>query len=111
MTMSEVHPTGTQLDRIERGVNQLNERMARLEERQNNQGASIESHGERIQEHAVRLSAIEVKQAVIDQAAESTSKRLFGRWAAAGSVVLVLLGAAASTVGKVLADLLNTGAQ
>ncbi|WP_299231694.1 hypothetical protein [uncultured Halomonas sp.] len=98
--MTEVSVKGSQLDRIESGVNELNQRMARLEERQYSQGVKMETLEMRTDDHAVRLREIEVAHAVNKATMTQGQQRLLGRWAAVGAVALVLLSAVGSAVGK-----------
>ena len=100
--MTEVSGQGSQLDRIEAGVNELNQRMARLEERQYSQGVKLETLEVRIDDHAVRLREAEVAHAVSKATMTQSQQRLLGRWAAVGAMGLVALSAVGSAVGKAL---------
>lgn len=101
--MTEVSPNGgSQLDRIESGINELNARMARLEERQHSQGVKIETLEIRNDDHSVRIREIEVDHAVSKATMTQGQQQLLGRWATVGAVALVILSAVGSAVGKAL---------
>ncbi|MDR5867937.1 hypothetical protein [Halomonas koreensis] len=107
--MSQVPSNQTQLDRIEAGVAELNKQVAQMQERQNSQGAKIEAHETHLTDHSQRLREVETRHAVAEAMGKQGHKRLMGRWSAAGAVLMLLLGAFLSIVGKVLADLITTG--
>lgn len=100
---TEIPSRDTQLDRIEAGINQLNERMGRMEERQNNHGATLESHASQLGEHSVRIRSVELQHAVAAASSTQTSTTLNGRWAAVGAVALVILAAIGGYVGRLIA--------
>lgn len=99
--MAEVPSSQTQLDRIESGVRELNERMARLEERQHSQGAKLEAHETHITDHSQRLRAVELSHAVAEATGSQQHRRLLGRWAALGAVVLTFASIAGGWLARV----------
>lgn len=105
--MTEVSVKGSQLDRIEDGVNELNSRMARLEERQYSQGVKMESLEVRTDDHAVRIREIEVAHAVNKATMTQAQQQLLGRWATVGAVALIVLSAVGSAVGKALTNIMG----
>ncbi|WP_040478037.1 hypothetical protein [Halomonas smyrnensis] len=116
--MSEVTQSGSQLDRIETSIGDLRQlnaqildRLTRMEERQNTHATEMGKLEARVDDHSDRIRELELQVAVASKTGKQQHRTLMGRWAALASVAMLLLGAAASTVGKVLADLLTTGAQ
>ncbi|MFG6139495.1 hypothetical protein [Halomonas sp. B23F22_10] len=107
--MQQIPQPDSQLDRIEAGVNQLNQRMARLEERQAGQGAKLESHESQIGEHAGRIHSLELQHAVAKATAGQQGKQLMGRWSAVGATGLVVLGAIAAAIGKAITNMIGIG--
>lgn len=101
--MSEIPNRDSQLDRIEDGVNQLNQRMARMEERQNSHGAKLESHDAQLAEHSGRIRSVELAHAVSAATGTQTATQLNGRWAAVGAVALVILAAIGGYIGRIIA--------
>jgi uncharacterized coiled-coil protein SlyX len=107
--MTEVPSRDTQLDRIEAGVNQLNQRMARLEERQNSQGAKVESHDATLVEYGQRIRQVELELAVNAATGRLETGTLKGRWAVLGAVALAILGAVGAAVGKLVTLMIHPG--
>ncbi len=107
MTMTQI--PSSQLDRIEQGVNELNARMARLEERQNSQGAKIESHSGQLAEHSHRIREVELAHAVNAATGTQSTSALRGRWAALGATSLVILGAIGAFIGNAVVRILHIG--
>ncbi len=103
MTMDQVPSSRSQLDRIESGVKELNERMARIEERQHSQGAKIEAHESHLSDHSQRLRDVELRHAVAEATGSHKHRQLSGRWAALGSVALILLGALGGFLSRLIA--------
>jgi phage-related tail protein len=108
--MSEVGANSAQLDRIEKGLSDLRalntqilDRLTRMEERQNGHAADLERAEARIERLEAKVEKIE-QDAVADQARSYYQRNtLFGRWSALKTVGLLLLGAALSITGKVIA--------
>ncbi|MFD2317019.1 hypothetical protein [Halomonas organivorans] len=65
----------------------------------------------RVDDHSDRIRELELQAAVASKTGKQQYRALMGRWSALAAVAMLFLGAAASTVGKVLADLLTTGGQ
>ncbi|SEN68111.1 hypothetical protein SAMN04487952_12415 [Halomonas caseinilytica] len=101
--MDQVPSSRSQLDRIESGVKELNERMARIEERQHSQGAKIEAHESHLSDHSQRLRDVELRHAVAEATGSHKHRQLSGRWAALGSVALILLGALGGFLSRLIA--------
>ncbi|MFM9270932.1 hypothetical protein ACJ7V3_11805 [Halomonas elongata] len=97
--MAEVPKHGSQLDRIEGLLAQVLDRLTRMEERQNAQSAQIESHAAQIAEQSSRIRELELANAV----ANANTSALKGRWAAAGAVALVALGAIGGFLSRLVA--------
>jgi len=99
----------TQLDRIEgqlahvdQQVGMVLERMARVEQRQDSLGATVEAHRIQLEKHEQRISAGELHQAVQEKTQATDARRYDGRWSGLGAVGLVLLGAMLSGVAYLL---------
>lgn len=91
-----------QMDRLEGKVDQVLDRLTRMEVRQDSQGARIESHDSALDEHAQRIREIELNHAVAKAITGKDSNQLQGRWAALGGTALVILGAIGSFIGSVI---------
>lgn len=114
--MTEVREHGSQLDRIETSLGDLRQlnaqildRLTRMEERQNTHATEMGKLEARVDDHSDRLRELELLVAVADKTGKQQHRALMGRWSALAAVGMLILGAAASTVGKVLADLLQSG--
>lgn len=114
VSMSAVDATTAQLDRIEQGLADLRElntqildRLTRMEERQNNHAADLEKAEARIDELSKKVHRLEVGAAVADETGQQRHRTLSGRWNAASTIGLLLLGAALSMAGRVLTDLIR----
>lgn len=105
--MEEVKRTGSdsQLDRLETKVDQILDRLTRMEVRQDSQGARIESHDTSLEEHSQRLREIELRHAVNVATSGQVDNQLNGRWSAIGAAALVILGAIGSAVVSSVAKL------
>lgn len=116
--MAEVPKHGSQLDRIETSLSDLRQlnaqildRLTRMEERQNTHATEMGKLEARVDDHSDRIRELELQVAVANKTGKQQHRALMGRWSAMAAVGMLLLGAVASTVGKVLADLLATGGQ
>ncbi|MGE4534669.1 hypothetical protein [Halomonas sp.] len=108
--MTEVSPNGgSQLDRIDGKLDQVLDRLTRMEERQDSQGGKIQAHESRLDEHAARLRDVEIAHAVSAATGQQGHQQLKGRWAAIGATALVVLGAVGAFVGNGLIKLLHIG--
>lgn len=101
--MDQVPSNQTQLDRIEAGVAELNKQVAQMQERQNSQGAKIEAHESHLSDHSQRLRDVELRHAVAEATGSHQHRQLSGRWAALGSVALILLGALGGFLSRLIA--------
>ncbi|WBF19225.1 hypothetical protein [Halomonas elongata] len=102
MSMEQVPSTQSQLDRIEAGVKELNERTARTEERQHNQGAKIEAHDGMLADHSQRIRHVELNHAVAQATGTQQYQHLSGRWKIIGTTAI----AAASIAGAFLSRII-----
>lgn len=107
--MTEVTPRGSQLDKIEGKVDQVLDRLTRMEERQNSHAGELNAHGARLDEHAQRIRDVELAHAVSTATGTTQTKALQGRWAAVGATSLVILGAIGAFLGNGLLKLLHIG--
>lgn len=114
MTMSEVQRQGSQLDRIETSVEDLRsintqilDRLTRMEERQNVHATEMGKQEGRLDDHAQRIRALELATAVAGTQGESRHKALMDRWSVLSAGVLLILGAVASAVAKLVADMIG----
>lgn len=87
---------GAQLDRIEQGVSDIRDRLARMEVRQDNHGAEIEAHKTQLDDLSRRLHDMEVQQAVANTTESKNHGRVMDRWSALAAVAMVLLGSFAT---------------
>ncbi|MDL4860785.1 hypothetical protein NPJ88_000410 [Halomonas elongata] len=101
MTMQETTSHQTQLDRIEGGVMELNQRVARMEERVNSQGSKIEAHETYLSDHARRIREVELANAVAYATGAQQHTQLSGRWAAMGAVAIALLSVIGSFAARI----------
>ncbi len=97
--MTEIPTTGSQLDRLEGKVDQVLDRLTRMEERQNSHGAKLDSHDVQLTDHGQRLREVELRHAV----AEANTGTLNGRWAALGAVALIILSAVGGFLSRLIA--------
>jgi len=108
--MTEVSPSGgSQLDRIDGKLDQVLDRLTRMEERQDSHGGKIHAHDTRLDEHAARLRDVEIAHAVSAATGKQTGQQLQGRWAAIGSTALVILGAIGAFIGNALIKVFGHG--
>lgn len=105
--MDQVPSSRSQLDRIESGVKELNERMARIEERQHSQGAKIEAHESHLSDHSQRLREVELRNAVAEATGSHQHRQLSGRWATLGAIGMLLLGGLLTVLSKLGAALIG----
>lgn len=103
MTMDQVPSNRSQLDRIESGVKELNERMARIEERQHSQGAKLEAHESHLTDHSQRLREVELRNAVAEATGSHQYRQLSGRWGAVWAVALVAMAAVGGFLSRLIA--------
>ena len=108
-------PERTQLDRIEgqlvhvdAQVGQVLQRLSRVEERQDNQGATVEAHRIKLDSHEGRIGKVELQQAVQQETQTQSSQKSDGRWSNAGAVALVIFS---SLAGAAAFYVLNGGGQ
>ncbi len=107
--MTEVSPRGSQLDRIDGKLDQVLDRLTRMEERQDGQAGKIQAHDARLDEHASRIRDVEINHAVSAATGQQASKALQGRWAALGASALVILAAIGGFVGNAILKLIHIG--
>lgn len=103
--MSEPGTHFAQLDRIEQGVSDIRDRLARMEVRQDNHGAEIEAHKSQLENITRRLHDLEVSQAVAGNTEAKHHGRVMDRWSALGAVGMLLLGAFATAAAMSLINL------
>lgn len=108
--MTEVSPKGgSQLDRIDGKLDQVLDRLTRMEERQDHQGGKIHAHDVRLDEHAARLRDVEIAYAVSAATGQQGHQQLKGRWAAIGATALVILGSIGAFIGNALIKVFGQG--
>lgn len=107
--MSQIPSPDGQLDRLEGKVDQVLDRLTRMEERQNSHGAKIDAHDQQLQDHSSRIRDVEMKHAVAVATTTQRGQRLLGRWAAIGAVALVILGSLGTFVGNAIIEMLRGG--
>ncbi|MHB0775416.1 hypothetical protein [Halomonas sp. WWR20] len=102
------HPDlGNQQDRIEGKVDQILDRLTRMEERQNSHAGKLEAHDTQLAEHGKRIRDVELQHAVNVATTKQEGKRLLGRWGALFSVFLVVLGAIGTLVANAIIGLMK----
>ena len=84
--------THTQLDRIEQGIADIRDRLARMEVRQDSHDQELVVLRKLVDDHDRRLQAVEVRQAVTDNNADNRFRQIDARWAAIWGLVLVIVG-------------------
>jgi hypothetical protein len=97
--MTQIPTRDAQFDRLEIKLDQVLDRLTRMEERQHAQGAKITAHEMQLQDQSQRLRHVELSHAVSAATGHQANKKLTGRWAAFAAVGLILL----STVGAYVA--------
>ncbi|MDT8895650.1 hypothetical protein RSO41_13410 [Halomonas sp. I1] len=109
--MAEVGATNAQLDRIEQGLSDLRalntqilDRLTRMEERQNGHAADLERAEARIARLESKVEKVEQDAVASRERSHYQHKTLFARWSGLKTVGLLLLGAALSMTGKVIAN-------
>ena len=108
--MTEINPRGgTQLDRIDSKLDQVLDRLTRMEERQDSHGGQIHAHDARLDEHAARLRDVEIAHAVSAATGQQGHRQLKGRWAAIGATALVILGGIGAFIGNAVVRILHIG--
>ena len=107
--MTEISPRGTQLDRIDGKLDQVLDRLSRMEERQEWHAGKIQGHDARLDELAGRIRDMEISQAVCAATGQQTGQQLKGRWAAIGATSLVILGSIGAFLGNGILKLLHIG--
>jgi|SRR5690554_4667443 len=108
--MTEVNPRGgSQLDRIDAKLDQVLDRLTRMEERQDSHGGKIQAHDARLDEHASRLRDVEIAHAVSAATGKQGHQELKWRWAAVGSAALVILGSIGAFVGNAIIRIFHIG--
>lgn len=105
--MTQVPSDNSQLDRLEGKVDQVLDRLTRMEERQNSHGAQLDSHAIQLADHSQRLREMELAHAVTEATTTQQGQRLLGRWAALGATALVVLSAIGAAAGKAAMYLLG----
>ncbi|WP_110665180.1 hypothetical protein [Salinicola halophilus] len=105
--MSEVPRQGSQLDRIEKSVDDLRsintqilDRLTRMEERQNVHATEMGKQEGRLDDHAQRIRDLELATAVAGTTGENRHQTLTQRWSMIGAVALVILGAVLSAASE-----------
>lgn len=99
--MTQIDPKGgSQLDRIDHKLDQILDRLTRMEERQNTHAGKLEAHSEQLTEHGARIRNVELAHAVAVATTEQQGNRLMGRWAALGAGALIVLGAIGTFLGN-----------
>lgn len=109
MTMSEVPNKDGQLNRVEKKVDQVLDRLARMEERQDSQGAQIESHKVQLADQNDRLRELEIQQAVTANESRNQDRISSGRWSMLWSIGLLCLGAVIAVAERVISALFLGG--
>jgi len=108
--MTEVNPRGgSQLDRIDAKLDQVLDRLTRMEERQDSHGGKIQAHDARLDEHAARLRDVEIAHAVSAATGKQGHQQLKGRWAAIGATALVILSSIGAFVGNTIIKFFHIG--
>lgn len=107
--MTEISPRGTQLDRIDGKLDQVLDRLSRMEERQEWHAGKIQGHDARLDELASRIRDMEISQAVSAATGQQTGQQLKGRWAAIGATALVVLGSVGAFIGNAIIKLFHAG--
>ncbi len=102
-------PTDSQLDKIEGKVDQVLDRLTRMEERQNSHAGKLDAHSSRLDEHAQRIREVELAHAVTAATGTQSTGALRGRWAALGATSLVILGAIGAFIGNTVVRILHIG--
>ena len=105
--MTQILSDDSRLERIEQKADQILDRLTRMEERQNNHGAKLDSHDAQLRDHANRIREVELRSAVIDATSTQRGQRLLGRWAAIGAIMLVLVGVVGTFVGNAIIKLIG----
>lgn len=100
--MTEITPRGSQLDRIDDKLDQVLDRLTRMEARQDNHGGKIEAHDALLREHSTKIHELSVAHAVTAATGKQGQQQLNGRWAAVGATALVVLGSIGAFIGNVL---------
>lgn len=106
--MTEVNPQ-PQLDRIDGKLDQILDRLTRMEERQDSHAGKLHAIEVRIDEHAGRIRDVEISHAVSTATGQQTGQQLKGRWAAIGAAALVILGSVGALIGNVLIKMFHIG--
>jgi len=108
--MTEINPRGgSQLDRIDAKLDQVLDRLTRMEERQDSHGGKIQAHDARLDEHAARLRDVEIAHAVSAATGQQGHAQLKGRWAAIGATALVVLSSIGAFVGNTIIKFFHIG--
>ena len=114
--MSEVPQNGSQLDRIETSLGDLRQlnaqildRLTRMEERQNTHATEMGKLEARVDDYSDRIRKLELEMAVANKAGKQQHRALMGRWSTLAAVGMLLLGAIASSIGKMVADAVSRG--
>ena len=107
--MTEITPRGSQLDRIDGKLDQVLDRLTRMEERQDGHAGQIQAHQVRLDEHASRIRDVEISHAVSTATGQQAGQQLKGRWAALGATALVILGGIGAFIGNAVVRILHIG--
>lgn len=105
--MTEIPSRATQLDRIDGKLDQVLDRLTRMEERADSHGGKLHAHETRLDEHATRIREVELSHAVAAATGKTQTQALKGRWAALGATALVILGAIGAFIGNAAVKIIH----
>lgn len=107
--MTEITPRGSQLDRIDGKLDQVLDRLTRMEERADSHSGTLHAHAVRIDELSGRMRDVEIAHAVSSATGHQAGQQLKGRWAALGATALVILGGIGAFIGNAVVRILHIG--
>lgn len=109
MTTEPIHNHPSQLDRMDGKLDQVLDRLTRMEEQTIAHNGWLHAHTLKLDDHASRIRSVEIDQAVAAATNRKDGKVLQGRWAAVGTISIVILGAIGAFVGNLIIRLIGPG--